>query len=170
MAERGAELDAKLAFLSRPESYRPAPAEVVRRETHMSWVFLAGERVYKLKKPVRFPYLDFSTIGRRERACRAELRLNRRLAPDIYLDVVPLVDTGARPGAGRRGTAGRLAGAACGGSTSGSRSSISSARGSYGRTRSNGWSQALARFYRGATPTFLPPAVHLADLKQRPRL
>ena len=60
----------------------------------MSWVFLAGDRVYKLKKPVRFPYLDFSTLARREAACRAELRLNRALAPDIYLDVLPLVDTG----------------------------------------------------------------------------
>lgn len=60
----------------------------------MSWVFLAGDRVYKLKKPVRFPYLDFSTIERRAAACRAELRLNRRLAPDIYLDVVPLTFDG----------------------------------------------------------------------------
>src|SRR5690349_5668736 len=60
----------------------------------MSWVFLAGSRVFKLKKPVRFPYLDFSTLVRREIACRAELRLNRRLAPDIYLDVVPLVAHG----------------------------------------------------------------------------
>ncbi|MGP0083961.1 MAG: hypothetical protein ACLP0B_10080, partial [Steroidobacteraceae bacterium] len=57
----------------------------------MSQVFLAGDRVYKLKKPVRFPYLDFSTLARREAACRAELRLNRRLAPDVYRDVVPLV-------------------------------------------------------------------------------
>jgi uncharacterized protein len=64
---------------------------VEARETHMSWVFLTDERVYKLKKPVRFPYLDFSTLAQREAACRAELRLNRRLAPDVYLDVVPLV-------------------------------------------------------------------------------
>ena len=56
----------------------------------MSWVFLAGERVYKLKKPVRFAYLDFSTLARREAACRAEYLLNRRLAPDVYLGVVPL--------------------------------------------------------------------------------
>jgi len=56
----------------------------------MSWVFLAGDKVYKLKKPVRFPYLDFSTPRRREDACRAELSLNRRLAADVYLDVVPL--------------------------------------------------------------------------------
>jgi uncharacterized protein len=86
-------LCAKVAFLSRRDAYSPTPAEVVVRETHMSWVFLAGGRVYKLKKPVRFPYLDFSTVERREQACRAELRLNRRLAPDVYLDVVPLMTT-----------------------------------------------------------------------------
>ena len=56
----------------------------------MSWVFMAGDRVYKLKKPVRFAYLDFSTLDRREAACRAEYLLNRRLAPDVYLGVVPL--------------------------------------------------------------------------------
>lgn len=81
----------KVAFLRRRDVYPHRPAEVVSRETHMSWVFLAGDRVYKLKKPVRFPYLDFSSLAQREAACRAELRLNRRLAPDIYLDVVPLV-------------------------------------------------------------------------------
>lgn len=56
----------------------------------MSWVFLAGERAYKLKKPVRFSYLDFSTLARREAACRAELR---RLAPDVYQDVTALVQS-----------------------------------------------------------------------------
>jgi aminoglycoside phosphotransferase family enzyme len=60
------------------------------RETHMSYVFLTGDRVYKLKKPVRFPYLDFSTLERREAACRAEVSLNRRLAPDVYIGVAPL--------------------------------------------------------------------------------
>ena len=81
----------KIAFLGSPQAYRPAVAEVVQRETHMSWVFLAGDKVYKLKKPVRFPYLDFSTLPRREANCRAELKLNRRLAPDVYLGVAPLV-------------------------------------------------------------------------------
>lgn len=60
------------------------------RETHMSWVFLTEDRVYKLKKPVRFPYLDFSTLERRAATCRAEHSLNRRLAPDVYLAVTPL--------------------------------------------------------------------------------
>jgi aminoglycoside phosphotransferase family enzyme len=80
----------KVAFLGRPQSYPFAVDAVTARETHMSWVFLAGDRVLKLKKPVRFSYLDFSTLARREAACRAELRLNRRLAPDVYLGVVPL--------------------------------------------------------------------------------
>jgi len=57
----------------------------------MSWVFLTDEHAFKLKKPVQFPYLDFSTLSRREAACRAELELNRRLAPDVYQTVAPLV-------------------------------------------------------------------------------
>ena len=80
----------KVRFLGCPATYSCAPGQVVARETHMSWVFMAGDRVYKLKKPVRFAYLDFSTLDRREAACRAEFLLNRRLAPDIYLAVVPL--------------------------------------------------------------------------------
>jgi aminoglycoside phosphotransferase family enzyme len=86
----GASLARKVRFLSRPDSYVPAPETVTARETHMSWVFMAGDRVYKLKKPVLFPYLDFSTLERRATACRAEVSLNRRLAPDVYLGVAPL--------------------------------------------------------------------------------
>ena len=76
----------KVAFLSRPQSYPGAP-EVEVKETRMSWVFLAGNRVYKFKKPVRYPYLDYSTRERRREICETEVRLNRRLAPDIYLGV-----------------------------------------------------------------------------------
>jgi uncharacterized protein len=94
----------KVAYLRRPEAYGQIDAEVEFRETHMSWVFLTGERVYKLKKPVRFPYLDFSTIAKREAACRAELHLNRRLAPDVYLDVVPLLATAQGFSLGGEGT------------------------------------------------------------------
>ena len=83
-------LDDKVRFLSRPEIYQGHVKRVIARETHMSWVFMVGECVYKLKKPVRFAYLDFSTLDRREVACRAEDMLNRRLAPDVYLGVVPL--------------------------------------------------------------------------------
>jgi len=59
-------LDQKVDFLSRSSAYGPSVTGALSRETHMSWVFLAGDRVYKLKKPVRFPYLDFSTLRRRE--------------------------------------------------------------------------------------------------------
>jgi aminoglycoside phosphotransferase family enzyme len=86
----------KVAFLSRPDAYRNHVDAVTLHETHMSWIFLAGDRVYKLKKPVRFPYLDFSTLDRREAACGAEVSLNRRLAPDVYVGVTPLtVSAGA---------------------------------------------------------------------------
>ena len=60
------------------------------RETHMSWVFSTGDEVYKLKKPVRFAYLDFSSLAQRHAACTAELALNRRLAPDVYKRITPL--------------------------------------------------------------------------------
>lgn len=155
-------LDAKVAFLSRPDSYRPMPNEVARRETHMSWVFLAGDRVYKLKKPVRFPYLDFSNLARREAACRAELRLNRALAPDIYLDVLPLVDTGAGLSIGGAGAPvdwlvfmKRLD----------ERNMLDRriAVRRVGILELDRLVAALAQFYRAATPVFLSPAVHLAD-------
>lgn len=74
------------------------------RETHMSWVFLTQNEVYKLKKPVRFPYLDYSSLSRRLAVCRAEIDLNRRLAPDVYIGLTPLTqyhDTLAIDGLGR---------------------------------------------------------------------
>lgn len=84
------DLQAKVACLSRPETYpeRPAAVEVV--QTHMSFVFLTGTHAYKLKKPVRYHFLDFSTLDARYRDCQEEVRLNRRLAPDVYLGVVAL--------------------------------------------------------------------------------
>ncbi|WP_022947747.1 phosphotransferase [Methylohalobius crimeensis] len=85
-----AALKVKLAFLSRPESYPDHPGRVEVIQTHMAWVFLTDRYVYKLKKPVRYPYLDFSTLEAREFYCRQELHLNRRLAPDVYLDILPL--------------------------------------------------------------------------------
>jgi aminoglycoside phosphotransferase family enzyme/predicted kinase len=81
------------AWLVRPESYSHGPARVEHVETHISHVFLAGEVVYKLKKPVRYDFLDFTTLAARQQACREEVRLNRRLAPDAYLAVVPVVRT-----------------------------------------------------------------------------
>ncbi|WP_324126700.1 hypothetical protein [Aromatoleum sp.] len=82
----------KVAFLSRPAAY-PGQVDAVRViETHMSWVFLADGMAYKLKKPVRLPYRDFSSVDARRINSEDELRLNRRLAHDIYLDVVPLTE------------------------------------------------------------------------------
>jgi uncharacterized protein len=81
----------KVAFLRRPEAYPVRTAKVEPVETHMSWVFLIDELVYKLKKPVRYDFLDFSTVEARRRNCERELRLNRRLAEDVYRGVVPLV-------------------------------------------------------------------------------
>jgi aminoglycoside phosphotransferase family enzyme len=83
-------LATKVAFLSRPDAYSPRPARVEAIETHVSWVFLTDSRMYKLKKPVRYDYLDFSTVEARWADCVAEVRLNRRLAPDLYLGVIPL--------------------------------------------------------------------------------
>src|ERR1019366_6311732 len=80
----------KVCFLSEPSAYPHSPQNVTLVETHMSFVFLAGGRAYKLKKPVRFPFLDFSTLRAREINCREELRLNRRLAAQVYLGIVPL--------------------------------------------------------------------------------
>ncbi|MFN5233160.1 MAG: hypothetical protein ACK5CK_01455 [Burkholderiaceae bacterium] len=75
---------ATLRFLRQPDTYGVSSAvEVI--ETHMSWVFLAGEYALKLKKPLRNAYLDFRSVDVRCRACAEELRLNRRLARDIYL-------------------------------------------------------------------------------------
>ncbi len=59
-------------------------------ETHISWVILTGDYAYKIKKAVDLGFLDFATLARREHFCREEVRLNRRLAPDWYLDVVPI--------------------------------------------------------------------------------
>lgn len=80
-----------LDFLAKPEAYGLDACEEIRRiDTHASHVFLAGKRAYKMKKPVRFTFLDFSTLEKRKAACDHEVELNRRTAPDIYLGVVPV--------------------------------------------------------------------------------
>lgn len=78
-------------FLSDPASHGLASGTVERVETHISWVFLTPHHAYKLKKPVRFDFLDFSTAALRRQACEDEVRLNLRLAPQVYLGVEPLV-------------------------------------------------------------------------------
>ena len=86
-----------VAALSRPESHGADVDQVEVVQTHVSSVFLTGRLVYKLKKPVNFGFLDFSTVELRERFCRAEVELNRRLAPDMYLGVEPVTRSGDRP-------------------------------------------------------------------------
>jgi len=73
-----------------PSFYPNAPASVEVVESHISWVFLAGDRAFKLRKPVVFPFLDYGTPERRREMCEAEVRLGQRLAPDLYLGVRPV--------------------------------------------------------------------------------
>jgi len=85
-----------IAFLSKPESYGLAHGENVERHaTHGSFVFLACDRAYKLKRAVKFPYMDYSTVERRKAMCERELAVNRRLAPELYLETIPVRRDGA---------------------------------------------------------------------------
>jgi len=77
-----------------PAAFPHRPATVELRETHISWVFLAGNKAYKVKKPVRFPFLDYGTLARRRALCHAEVDLNVRFAPALYRGVVALVPRG----------------------------------------------------------------------------
>ncbi len=79
-----------IEFLLKPESYPSKPSSVVHYETHISHVFVAGQVVYKIKKPVDFGFLDFTTLAKRRFYCKEEVLLNSRLAGDTYLGVVPL--------------------------------------------------------------------------------
>ena len=84
------DLEAKLALLRQPQTYPEHPQRIETIETHMSWVFLTEHHAYKLKKPVRYGFLDFSTLAARRKNCAEEVRLNRHLAPGVYLGVVAL--------------------------------------------------------------------------------
>jgi aminoglycoside phosphotransferase family enzyme/predicted kinase len=94
-----------IAALLEPRRYPHAVDTVDLIETHISWVLLAGEFAYKIKKPVALGFLDFSTLAARRHYCEEELRLNRITAPQIYLDVMPIggsatapsLDDGSRP-------------------------------------------------------------------------
>jgi len=79
-----------IEFLTRPEAYPERPHDVRLVQTHISWVFVGDEYAYKLKKPVDFGFLDFSTLEKRKFYTDEELRLNRRFSPDLYLGVVPI--------------------------------------------------------------------------------
>ncbi|HET7910806.1 MAG TPA: AAA family ATPase [Pseudolabrys sp.] len=89
-------------FLADADTYG-GTAPVKRIDTHAAIVFLAGDRVLKIKRAVRFPFLDFSTLGKRRAACEAEIKVNRAFAPSIYRGVVPIT----RDPAGRLAIAGK---------------------------------------------------------------
>jgi len=76
--------------MSRPDFYPHRPEQVELIQTHISYIFIAGNYVYKVKKPFDFGFLDFTTLEKRKFYCREELRLNRRLAPAVYLEVVEI--------------------------------------------------------------------------------
>ncbi|WP_182870952.1 AAA family ATPase [Rhodopirellula sp. JC639] len=96
--------DAQLVqALTRPKAYPntiasgsdPGPIEL--HQTHISWVFLVGDHAFKVKKPVRNAFLDYSTLEKRKHFCEEELRLDRRFAADLYLDVVPVTLSDGQP-------------------------------------------------------------------------
>lgn len=72
-------------------------------ETHISWVLLTGQQAYKIKKPVDLGFVDFTSLERRKHFCEEEIRLNSRLAPNLYLDVVPITGTAENPQVGGDG-------------------------------------------------------------------
>jgi aminoglycoside phosphotransferase family enzyme len=84
--------DAVFAFLSDPATH--GGHQVKRIDTHAAVTFLAGERVYKVKRAVRFPFLDFSTLEKRRAACESEIAINRPYAPEIYRGVVAITREG----------------------------------------------------------------------------
>jgi aminoglycoside phosphotransferase family enzyme/predicted kinase len=96
-------LDEILRDLLDPSTHQGSSETPVLVQTHASAVVLAGEDVYKLKKPVDFGFLDYSTLARRKAMCEAEVELNRRLAPDVYLGVVPITERDGRAVLGGEG-------------------------------------------------------------------
>ncbi|QQS52984.1 MAG: AAA family ATPase [Candidatus Competibacteraceae bacterium] len=94
-----------IAALLQPDRY-PHPVDAVEHlQTHISHVLLAGDYAYKIKKPLNLGFLDFTSLARRKYYCEQELRLNSRLAPDLYLDCVPIGGSAARPVLGAAGEA-----------------------------------------------------------------
>jgi len=165
-ASAATELAEKVAFLSRTDTY--GVAAVTCRETHMSWIFLAGERAYKLKKPVRFSYLDFSSLARREAACRAELRLNRRLAPDVYLAVEPLTAVPKRGGTFSLGGSGPALDWLVVMRRLDERNTLQHAleERSVKPWQLDRVAATLVQFYRRSVPVPLSPALHLDDWRR----
>ncbi len=90
------ELPELIQALLEPEAYPSPPRNVELMQTQMSYVFIADDYVYKVKKPVDFGFLDYTTLEKRLTFCIKELELNRRLCPDAYLEVVPVTDDDGR--------------------------------------------------------------------------
>ena len=93
-----------VAALADPACYPHPVGRVELIQTHISWVLLTGDYAYKIKKPVNLGFLDFTTLAARRHYCEEELRLNRRLAPELYLEVVPITGTPGKPVIGGTGT------------------------------------------------------------------
>lgn len=91
--------------LTRPELYSHPVDRVEVIETHISWILLAGDYAYKVKKNVTLPFADFSTLDARRYYCEQELELNRRLAPELYLEVTPIAGSPEQPVVGGDGEA-----------------------------------------------------------------
>ncbi len=89
--------------LLEPARHPAGTTTVTLVETHISWVLLADAFAYKIKKPLKLPFLDFSTVALRKQVCDEELRLNRRFAPDIYIDVITITGDPANPQLGGSG-------------------------------------------------------------------
>ena len=91
--------------LLRPEAFPHPVGAIDLQETHISWVVRTGSFAYKIKKPVKLDFIDASTLARRRFLCEEELRLNRRLAPELYLDVMPVTRSQGKLVMGGSGTA-----------------------------------------------------------------
>ena len=95
-----------IAALLKADSFEHPVDDIKLVETHISWVILTGQFAYKIKKPVDLGFVDFSSLEKRRFYCEEEVRLNRRLAPDIYLEVVPITRSpGNSPLMNRKGNA-----------------------------------------------------------------
>jgi aminoglycoside phosphotransferase family enzyme/predicted kinase len=96
-------IQGRIREMLRPALYGRGIKKVRMLQTHTSWVFLTGGYAYKVKKPVNFGFLDYTALSSRKFFCQEELRLNRRLSPDIYLEVVPIAASGERLRLGGKG-------------------------------------------------------------------
>ena len=98
-------LPALIQAMLGPDFYPHPTRGIELIQTHISWVITTGDFAYKVKKPVNFGFLDFTTLARRKYFCEQELRLNRRLSPELYLEVLPIARQG---GSFRLGSGGEI--------------------------------------------------------------